>query len=366
MARRRNILEPAVQKPLLRLHAALDLTSFWKAIQGVIDVALPGSFLGLTLQHNPIMPMIAKWSRSIPDGNFNSTLLQDYLRAHPRCRFVRSTDIFLNMEKLEKSDFFQQYMEPQKRRYAIGLFFWRGQRLICVIVIMRTARQGEINPQQTKLLQQLYPQFQTALHRLGSLEREHSTRIALGEFLRRLPLPTILLRWNLTLIYQNRAAREFCALWEKGPKMSRVLKSDDPVPLEILEGCRALKKKWQEFPWAGFATAGPGGEMVRHPNQPHLRATISLHQIRSAGIARPHFLIECEDLHSARSREQLPHMARLTRREQDITRMVCDGRSNQEIADEAGLSLSMVKKHLHSVFRKLEITSRSQLMALMR
>ena len=104
MARRRNILEPAVQMPLLRLHAALDLTSFWKAVQGVINVALPGSLLGLTLQHNPVMPMIAKWSHSIPDGHFNSTLLQDYLQAHPRRRFVRSTDIFPNMEKLEKSD----------------------------------------------------------------------------------------------------------------------------------------------------------------------------------------------------------------------------------------------------------------------
>jgi DNA-binding CsgD family transcriptional regulator len=366
MARRRNILEPAVQKPLLRLHAALDLTSFWKAIQGVTNVALPGSFVGLTLQHNPIMPMIAKWSHSIPGGNFNSTLLQDYFRAHPRRRFVRSSDIFPNMEKLEKSEFYQQYMEPQKRRYAIGLFFWRGQRLICVIVIMRTARQGELNPRQTKLLRQLYPHFQTALHRLGSLEREHSTRIALGEFLRRLPLPTILLRWNLTLVYQNRAAREFCALWEKGPKIARVLKADDPIPFEILEGCRALKKQLQEFPRADHATAGPGGEMVRHPSQPHLRATISLRQIRSAGIARPRFLVECEDFHSARSREQLPHMVRLSRREQDVTRLICDGGSNQEIANDAGLSLSMVKKHLHSVFRKLEITSRSQLMALMR
>ena len=257
-------------------------------------------------------------------------------------------------------------MEPQKQRYAIGLFFWRGQRLICVIVIMRTARQGEVNPRQTKLLRQLYPQFQTALHRLGSLEREHSTRIALGEFLRRLPLPTILLRWNLALIYQNRAAREFCALWEKGPKIARLLKADAPIPLEILEGCRALKKRWQRLPGMGFAAAGPVGEIVHHPNQSHLRATISLQQIRSAGVARPHFLVECEDFHPARRREQLPHMVRLTRREQDVTRLVCDGGSNQEIADDAALSLSMVKKHLHSVFRKLEITSRSQLMALMR
>src|SRR6266576_154469 len=365
-ARRRNILGPAVEKPLLRLHAALDLASLWKAIQEVINVTLPGSFIGLTLQHNPIMPMIAKWSHSIPDGNFNSIPLQDYLRSHPRRRFVRSNDIFSTMEKLEKSEFYQQYMEPQKRRYAIGLFFWRAQRLICVIVIMRTARQGEISPQQTKLLQQLYPQFQTALHRLGSLEREHSTRIALGEFLRRRPLPTILFRWNLTLIYQNRAAREFCALWEKGPQIARILKADDPIPFEILEGCRALKKQLHEFPRADYATAAPGDEMVRHPSQPHLRATISLQQIRSAGIARPRFLVVCEDFHSARSQEQLPHMARLTRREQDLTRLVCDGGSNQEIADDASLSLSMVKKHLHSVFRKLEITSRSQLMALMR
>jgi len=41
------------------------------------------------------------------------------------------------------------------------------------------------------------------------------------------------------------------------------------------------------------------------------------------------------------------------------------GRSNQEIADGARLSLPMVKKHLHAVFRKLEVNSRSQLVALM-
>jgi DNA-binding CsgD family transcriptional regulator len=45
---------------------------------------------------------------------------------------------------------------------------------------------------------------------------------------------------------------------------------------------------------------------------------------------------------------------------------VCEGRSNQEIADEARLSLPMVKKHLHAVFRKLEVNSRSRLIALLR
>jgi DNA-binding NarL/FixJ family response regulator len=94
-----------------------------------------------------------------------------------------------------------------------------------------------------------------------------------------------------------------------------------------------------------------------------------LKQISSAGVARPHFLVEFENLHGADLRREvgtLPHLVQLTRREQQLARLVCDGRSNQEVADESGLSLETVKKHLHNVFGKLEVSSRSRLMALMR
>jgi thioredoxin reductase (NADPH) len=59
-------------------------------------------------------------------------------------------------------------------------------------------------------------------------------------------------------------------------------------------------------------------------------------------------------------------------REGDVPVLICRGQlvlrnpSNQEIADESGLSLETVKKHLHSIFRKLQVPSRSRLMALMR
>src|SRR5438094_8581847 len=112
-------------------------------------------------------------------------------------------------------------MASQRCTHGIGLFFWRRQRLICVIAIMRTATQGDFSSAETKLLRQLYPQFQTALRRLGSLEREHSVRVDFEEFLRRLPMPTILLRWNLKLIYQNRAAWACGAVWEEGTRAAR-------------------------------------------------------------------------------------------------------------------------------------------------
>ena len=90
----------------------------------------------------------------------------------------------------------------------------------------------------------------------------------------------------------------------------------------------------------------------------------------TAGLDRrgaPQFFVECEELNGAREKAApLPHLTRLTRREQQAARLVCEGQSNQEIADQLALSLAMVKKHLHAIFRKLEVNSRSRLMALMR
>src|SRR2546423_5052106 len=235
-----------------------------------------------------------------------------------------------------------------------------------------TAKQGNLSPAEMKLLQQLYPQFLTALCRLRSLEREHSLRMDLEEFLSRLPLPTILLRWNLKPIYQNRAARDFCAVWEKGPQEAQLTKAASPIPSEILDRCRLLKQQWAAAQRPVAPETGFKEERVRHPRSPHLRATLHLRQLSSVGVAQPHFLIECEDLRrqtaprGGPASSRLPHLVRLTRREQEVARLVCEGRTNQEIADDACLSLPMVKKHLHAIFRKLEVTSRSRLIALMR
>jgi DNA-binding CsgD family transcriptional regulator len=371
-SRRESVIDPALEKPLLCLHAAMNLGSFWKAIQQLLGAAIPNRLIGLMLQPNPILPMIARWTAPTHDGFFTAEPLKSYIAAQARHRFVRISDLFSNRRSLMKSAFYRRYMAPQKCAHGVGLLFWKDQRLICVIAIMRTATQGDLSPAEMKLLQHLYPQFLTALCRLRSLEREHSLRMDLEEFLSRLPLPTILLRWNLKPIYQNRAAREFCAVWEKGPEEAQLLNATSPIPSEILDRCRLLKQQWAHAKRPNPPRTGFKEEQVRHPRLPHLRATLQLKQLSSAGVARPHFLIECEDLrHDAAPRaglasSRLPHLVRLTRREQEVARLVCEGRSNQEIADDACLSLPMVKKHLHAIFRKLEVTSRSRLMALMR
>jgi DNA-binding CsgD family transcriptional regulator len=370
--KREAVIDPSLEKTLLSLHAAMNIGSFWKAIRQLLSAMIPHRLIGLMLQPNPILPMIARWTMPMPDGFFTTGPLKSCIAGQPRQKLVRINDLFPNRTSLIKSTFYRRYMAPQKCAHGVGLLFRRGHRVICVIAIMRAATQGNLSPAEMKLLQQLYPQFLTALRRLRWLEREHSVRMDFEEFLSRLPMPTILLRWNLKPIYQNRAARDFCAIWEKGPEQAQLMNATSPIPSEILDRCRLLKEQWAHARRPIAPQAGFREERVHHPRSPHLRATLHLKQLGSAGVARPHFLIECEDLRSsaaARSgsaSSRLPHLVRLTRREQEVAQLVCEGRSNQEIADDAGLSLAMVKKHLHAIFRKLEVPSRSRLIALLR
>src|SRR5207247_6468899 len=231
--RREAVIDPSLEKTLLSLHAAMNVGSFWKAIQQLLAAAIPNRLIGLMLQSNPILPMIARWTLPMRDGFFTAEPLKSHIAAQPRQRFVRISDLFSNRSSLMKSAFYRRYMAPQKCAHGVCLLFWKDQRLICVIAIMRTATHGNLSLAEMNLLQQLYPQFQTALRRLGSLEREHSLRMDLEEFLSRLPLPTILLRWNLKPIYQNRAARDFCAVWDKGPEAAQLLNATSPIPCEI-------------------------------------------------------------------------------------------------------------------------------------
>ncbi len=370
--RRGSMVDPAVEKYLLGLQRAMNVDAFWKAARQLLTAAVPNRSSGFMLQHNPILSPFTRWTLSMPDGFFAAEPLKSYLATPRRQKIVRISDLFSNRRNFMKSRLYRRYLAPQECAQAVCLLFRENQRLVCAIVIMRAATQGDLSSAEMKLLRQLYPRFLIALRRLRSLGRERAVRMDFEECLRQLPLPTMLLRWNLKLIYRNRAARDFCAVWEKGWEQARQTNASSGIPSEILDRCRQLKQHWVQARRPSAPRRVFKRERVRHPRSPELRATVRLKQLSSADLARPHFLIECEALrhratqHSETAGSRLPHLARLTGRQQEITRLVCDGRSNQEIADEAGLSLAMVKKHLHAVFHKLEVTSRSQLMALMR
>ena len=52
-------------------------------------------------------------------------------------------------------------------------------------------------------------------------------------------------------------------------------------------------------------------------------------------------------------------MEPLSERELEIVRLVATGRSNQQIADELILAVGTVKTHIHNIYGKLNVASRT-------
>ncbi|MCK5059052.1 MAG: helix-turn-helix transcriptional regulator [Candidatus Aminicenantes bacterium] len=61
------------------------------------------------------------------------------------------------------------------------------------------------------------------------------------------------------------------------------------------------------------------------------------------------------------SLERLYKKYNISRREQDILRLIMDGKSNKEIEDELYISIHTVKNHIYSLYQKLGVKTRYQL-----
>src|SRR5262249_60963155 len=80
---------------------------------------------------------------------------------------------------------------------------------------------------------------------------------------------------RLRLAYRNQAGAESCAVWQRGPLGARFIKLKAPIPPEILNQCRVLKKRWEQLSPFSLASANLVTETERQPTASELRATIS-------------------------------------------------------------------------------------------
>jgi len=125
------------------------------------------------------------------------------------------------------------------------------------------------------------------------------------------------------------------------------------------------------LPSAVLAVAGRAMRAAENPDEPSgltlsrvLSRTgiwIVLHAARLIDDGAPRVAIIIEPAHPARIYPLLMAAYRLTEREQDITRLVLQGASTAQIAEELTVSTHTVQQHLKSVFDKTGVRSRREL-----
>jgi LuxR family maltose regulon positive regulatory protein len=171
-------------------------------------------------------------------------------------------------------------------------------------------------------------------------------------------------RNELTLTEQPALAGypAFCLIQLALADVLRVKKSWDEAESLLSQGLETARKSGHEYYLAqGYLIAA----RLHHAQSYRTRALEDIKKAEQiAASLRNRFLDDAitqtrESFETNMSQAQ-PLIEQLSQRELDVLRLICMGKSNQEIADELFLALNTVKRHGNNLYGKLGVKSRAQ------
>ena len=154
----------------------------------------------------------------------------------------------------------------------------------------------------------------------------------------------------------------FCLIQLALADVLRAKKSWDEAESLLHQGLETARRSGHEYYLAqGYLIAA----RLRHAQGKADQAQENIHQAEQiAAVIHNRFL----DGAIAQTREALaskptpaqPLVEPLSERELEVLRLICQGKSNQEIADELFLALDTVKRHANNLYGKLGVRRRAQ------
>jgi DNA-binding NarL/FixJ family response regulator len=161
----------------------------------------------------------------------------------------------------------------------------------------------------------------------------------------------------------------------KGTKIDLALVDVRMPDLDGLELLRAIKAEWADVPVIMLSTYenapyvkraladGAAGYLLKDATPEDLSQAINVAMSGSGNVLSPRViqnLFEDQQAGADGGGNGRRNEYSLTQREHDILALLAEGRSNREIAQALFLSEKTVKAHLAAIFRKLNVTNRTQ------
>jgi len=374
-------LAARLHRPLLALHAALEVEPLWRAVRGLMRAAFSPHRVTLFLGHlgmgearvvqtDPPIDRPGDWYTA--RGKLNP--FSPYIESHRGVKFYRFRDVLPPKADFLRSEFYRRFAEPEGWDKGVSALYWSRREVTAMFSLYRSPAQPEFDEAEIRLLRYLHPFVGTAIERVRRLHTERLARRGLEDFNRNVPVGLVSLDWGLRTEFANPEAQRLCAVWNLGPDAARVFNPRDAfeVPPAILTACQGLRTVILARDAKQPLSLPEDIALVEQPQFGGLRAHLTVLNNPGSALAKPRFLIviDSRPVHSAQapaiSPEKLNQLRDLTPREREIALLVCEGHSNAETARRLRKSVLTIKTQLNAVFRKLGVKSRAKLMTLLR
>ncbi|MCU1785294.1 LuxR C-terminal-related transcriptional regulator [Pseudomonas sp. 13B_2.1_Bac1] len=248
---------------------------------------------------------------------------------------------------------------------AATLDFLQGQEIHATIAIYGHAGMSQIRRQALEKLRPVLPQCVSAL-----FERRRSVAAGAGlaEFLREVPVGLVLVDWFGVVLSVNDEGCRQAAIWNEAPRKVSLkgARQRFAVPDDLTQGWDHLRSEW--INWLRGEGARPQALVIKHNADPMLEVAIELVHDHGAPTTTPCFIARFAGIHARGDAgvpiptpAQIAILSQLSPAERSVALLTQSGLSNQEIADQLGRQVGTVKDHLTSIYEKLGVSRRTQL-----
>lgn len=345
------------------LIRSLDMAELWAACADLVSSVLPCHSCSLMFDIDGYSPQrghhfVARLQDSEGAPVTSLDVAAPFLDANPQVRWYTFSQI-ASQDALARKRLRAQNPAPGWREF-IHMAFWNGRRLEAVLSIRIRADYSALSRHELAFLGELYPVLDASLQRVRSLASERVRHKAFESLLYRLPLATAIIDDRLGILYVSGEAKKLLAGWGGMPG-GRL-----PTALE-----RATRQALPAASHEAGAAAAISTIAVPHDGVPERRLRVEISAPLQLSSGRRHFILTFMEDGTAASPavdvsvHAMPLLARLSPAERNVAALVTEGLRNAEIAERLGRSRKTIESQLSSIYRKLEIGNRTQLVRLL-
>ncbi len=343
------------------LQSALDLDSIWKSCLKLVRNQLPHRSCSLMFNIVGFEPTSAKHhveSSRNPDymPATSLTISGPYLERHPEVKLYTYSQIVSEDPDAMRRRV-EQEPDPEWDEF-VHLAFWRNEQPEAVLSIHWSPDHPNISSEESAFLEYMYPMIEASLRRIRAIEQEGARRLAYENLLYRMPVATLLVAQDGHQLFATAEGKKLSERWNRGLRDTADLKLALPLSLVQL---------------FGNSTQAASGKTLklRHPRIKGLTATVERNLHTAALRERPCYVVTLADEHSD-ERDEAPAatppspeawaaLQKLSPTERRVALLVAKGLRNDEIAEHLCRSRRTIEFQLNSIYRKLSLSRRTQL-----
>jgi len=347
------------------LQSALDLESVWKACRKLVASQLPHRSCSLMFNIVNYEPTDARHHVTQPRNPdyvpaTSLTISGPFLARHPQIKLYTYSQI-LSEDPDARRRALDQEPEPEWNEF-VHLAFWHGDRPEAVFSIHRPPEQSHISADEHAFLEQLHPMIEAALRRIRAVEGERMRRASYEHFLRQVPLTLMFVNAAGETLFANGEAEKQCGRWNRGLRGADIAQHLPENVGAVFED--ALRRGDDD---TETLAGRPVTVRIAHPVLEGLSVKIDCNWQLAGAQMMPSYVVTfldeplAGDADDELSPAALLVLQRLTPTERRVARLVAKGLRNHTIAEHLSRSRRTIEFQLNSIYRKLDIRSRTEL-----